>query len=256
MNNTVVYEWLRGDGTPYYIGIGNPRRPYRGKRCCGSPPPRERIVILHEGLDWEKACEIEKELIAFHGRKDLGTGILRNLTNGGEGALGVVISEETRAKMSEAQSGESHPFYGKMGENHPKYGKTLSEETRAKISRACQGRKFSEEHRKKLSKAGLGKKHTKETRAKMSESRRGKKHTEETKEKMSKSQSGENNPRYIPRDWYHPVHGEVLQKSCADLVKMFPEQNLYRGHLSQVALGKQSHHKGWTAIVKMQPTGA
>jgi hypothetical protein len=61
--NTVVYEWRRKDGSPYYVGIGSPKRPYIGRRSCGAPSPRERIVIVHDNLDWETACAIEKQLI-------------------------------------------------------------------------------------------------------------------------------------------------------------------------------------------------
>ena len=103
--NIVVYQWLREDGTPYYIGIGNPRRPYKGRRSCGRPPSRDRIVILHENLEWEEACRIEKELIAFYGRKDLGTGILRNLTDGGDGVVNP--SSHTKEKISKANTGKN-----------------------------------------------------------------------------------------------------------------------------------------------------
>jgi hypothetical protein len=297
--DTVVYEWRREDGSPYYIGIGRPQRPYVGRRSCGSTPPRDRIVILHEGLDWGKACEIERELIAFYGRKDLGTGILRNLTDGGEGANGAVrseetkvklsealsgennpmygknVSEKTRAKISEALSGENHPMYGKTGENHPLYGKKRSEETKAKISgknnpmygktgenHSRYGKTHSEESRAKMSEAKSGKNHpnygkraSEETRIKLSEANLGennpmygKTHAEETKSKMSEGNSGKNNPRYTPRNWYHPVYGEVLQKSSSELIKMFPEQKLGGSSLSAVALGKRSHHKGWIKL--------
>lgn len=249
--NTVVYQWLREDGSPYYIGIGNPRRPYTGKRRCGGPPPKERIVILHKGLEWEEACEIEKELIAFYGRKNSGTGILRNLTDGGEGIQGFRHTEESKIKISKATSGENHPMYGKKhkkesigkmsGGNHYMYGNTLSEKTKAKISEALSG----ENH------PMYGKKHREETIEKISGENHhmyGKTHSEETKVKMSEKKSGKNNPRYTPRNWYHPVHGIVLQKSASELIKMFPEQNLNPSHLSRVALKKRPRHKEWSIV--------
>ena len=270
MGNTVVYQWLGEDGSPYYIGIGTPRRPYIDRRRCGCPPPRERIVILHENLEWEEACEIEKELIAFYGRKDLGTGILRNLTDGGDGARGISeetkrkiskskkgqkLSEETKRKLSKANKGKKLSRETKMkqseaakGENNPFYGKKHSEETKEKISEANKGRKLSDEIKKKISEANKGRKLSEESKKKMSEAKKGQKHSEETKKKLSELSSGKNNPRYTPRNWYHPAYGEVLQKSISDLIKMFPEQKLLRGHLSKVALGKRSHHKGWKII--------
>jgi len=224
--NIVVYQWLREDGTPYYIGIGNPRRPYKGRRRCGHPPSRDRIIILHENLEWEEACRIEKELIAFYGRKDLGTGILRNLTDGGEGAVNP--SKETREKISKSTSGE----------NNPMFGKSHSKETRDKIS-------------KKMSKLRSGKNNP----------NFGKSPSKETREKLSKSLSGKNNPmfgkshsektrkkRFKPKNWYHPDHGKVLQKSSTEMVELFPEQNLCRTTLSRVARGEQACHKGWIAL--------
>ncbi len=224
--DTVVYQWVREDRTPYYIGIGNPRRPYTGRRRCGRPPSRDRIIILHENLEWEEACRIEKELIAFYGREDLGTGILRNLTDGGEGAVNP--SKETREKMSESRSGE----------NHPMFGKSPSKETREKLSKSKSGE----------NNPMFGKSHSKETREKLSKSKSGennpmfgKSHSEETRKKLSKKLSK-------PRNWYHPDHGEVLQKSCLEMIKLFPEQNLNRGNLCSVAKGVQNHHKGWIAL--------
>ena len=243
--NKVVYQWLREDGTPYYIGIGSPRRPYKGRRLCGCPPPRDRIVILHENLEWEEACRIEKELISFYGRKDLGTGILRNLTDGGEGVQGVIFSEETIKKLSESHKGYKHTEESKLklsksisGENHYMYGKSHSKETKEKLSNLLSG----ENH------PMFGKPRSKETREKISKGHQGKKHTEETKRKLSEMNSGENHPRYTPRNWYHPDHGKVFQKSVSEMVKLFPEQNLCCSSLSKVARGEQAYHKGWIAL--------
>lgn len=49
-------------------------------------------------------------------------------------SLGHKHTEETRAKMSEAQKGENHPMFGKTGKDNPRFGKTHSVEAKAKIS--------------------------------------------------------------------------------------------------------------------------
>lgn len=72
----------------------------------------------------------------------------------------------------------------------------------------------------------------------------GKSPSKETRDKIS----GKNSPRYNPRNWYHPDHGKVLQKSSTEMVELFPEQNLSKGHLSNVARGVRSHHKGWITL--------
>jgi hypothetical protein len=72
--------------------------------------------------------------------------------------------------------------------------KTHSEETKAKMSISHKGIKpwnigqtISEDHKAKISKAGKGKSHSEETKAKMSKSLKGKTHSEETKAKISAS---------------------------------------------------------------------
>jgi hypothetical protein len=79
-----TYLWLREDGTPYYAGKGSGNRAFRR----GSPPTER--VILQEHSSEQDAFEAEKQLISFYGRKDLGTGILRNMTDGGDGSSGFI----------------------------------------------------------------------------------------------------------------------------------------------------------------------
>lgn len=113
------------------------------------------IQILTNNKTWEEVCELEKLLIKYYGRKDLGLGNLCNLTDGGEGTFGVIRSEELRKKYGswnigrkpteehlqknrEANSGEKNSFYKK---SHPpelveqirqkNIGRKASEETRA-----------------------------------------------------------------------------------------------------------------------------
>jgi hypothetical protein len=117
MRKFLVYAFCREDNTFYYIGKGTPRRPY-SKRPKGikPPPDKNRILILHRDLDEETAFEYERKLILFYGRKDIGTGILRNMTDGGDGVAGWVPSEDWRKQKSESMKGENNPFYGKT---HP-----------------------------------------------------------------------------------------------------------------------------------------
>jgi lambda repressor-like predicted transcriptional regulator len=90
-----TYAYLREDRTPYYIGKGEKNRAYvrhwRSKSRGGyfDPPPTDRILILKRFNSEYDAYKHEIYMIAVLGRKDLGTGILRNLTNGGEGMSGV-----------------------------------------------------------------------------------------------------------------------------------------------------------------------
>ena len=95
-----TYAYLREDGTPYYIGKGKDYRLYSKKGRPCNLPPRERIIKLKQNLTEEKAFKHEIYMIAVFGRKDLGTGILYNRSNGGDGVSGRVFSEESKIKMS------------------------------------------------------------------------------------------------------------------------------------------------------------
>lgn len=94
-----TYLWLRDDGTPYYVGKGKGDRAFRK----GSPPVDR--IILQEWPSEEDAFAAERFLIAFYGRKDNGTGILRNLSDGGEGPGGVIFTPQWRAKLSAKKRG-------------------------------------------------------------------------------------------------------------------------------------------------------
>ena len=81
-----TYAYLREDRTPYYIGKGSGGRAYKKERREFKPPKdKSRIIFLKQNLTEEEAFKHEIYMIAVFGRKDLGTGILRNLTDGGEG---------------------------------------------------------------------------------------------------------------------------------------------------------------------------
>lgn len=159
----------------FYVGISNrkdKKRAYNTKTRTSIwhnivNKTEYRVDILFDNLTWEEACIKEKELISLYGRININTGILVNLTDGGEGAIGVVVKESTRKLLSEANKGK-----------HNKLGFVVSEETKEKIRIANRG-KFSDERRQRLSILRKGKK-------------RGP-HSEETKEKIRQRLIGNKN---------------------------------------------------------------
>lgn len=107
-----VYRHIRLDtNQPFYIGIGSDKNYFRANQKTSSKrnsywvnivsKTDYEVEILLDDLTWQEACEKEKEFIALYGRKDNNTGILSNMTDGGEGVLNVNVSDITRAKLSE-----------------------------------------------------------------------------------------------------------------------------------------------------------
>ena len=184
--NKCVYEYRLPEsegGHTYYVGQGNYRRPYAPHpysdfkdNACIKPTDKNQIIIIKKNLTEQEAKDLEIELIAKHGRLDIGEGYLLNRTAGGEGTNGYILSEETRRKLSEAQK-----------------GKKMSEESKRKMSEAHKGIKnpnfgkpHSKEHRRKISESGKGRIHSEESKRKMSEKASGRIRSEENKRNISK----------------------------------------------------------------------
>lgn len=100
-----VYAYLRSDGTPYYIGKGSGKRAWDKRHLIAVPNDKSKILILESNLSEIGALAIERRMIRWFGRKDLGTGILHNKTDGGEGTSGLIVKPEVRKMSSERLKG-------------------------------------------------------------------------------------------------------------------------------------------------------
>lgn len=143
-----VYEHRRADnGEVFYIGKGSRTK----KKAFGraySTENRNRYwnnIVNKHGFTAHILCEFDKECDAFSMEIDLinkygnvfKSGRLCNMTNGGEGACGRVMSDRTKQIKRLLWLGEKGYWYGKVG---PNKGISLSIETRLKISESNKGR--------------------------------------------------------------------------------------------------------------------
>jgi hypothetical protein len=176
-----VYRDPSRSNEAIYVGKGRGRRAYDHLARKDKHPFTQRLQLMKRNSiepDIEILC-CNNEGVAFaaealsikvFGRKDLGTGTLLNLTDGGEGTSGRFTSVETRQKMSDA-----------------KKGKPLKTETKQKLSNINKGKSPSVETLQKRSASLKGK----------ISPMKGKVHSAETRQKMSDAQKGIPKPKAV-----------------------------------------------------------
>lgn len=175
-----VYQHLNPqNGEPFYVGKGQGKRAFakhnRNRywnnkvQCYGG----FEVKFIAKELDEELAFIVEMEAIDLY--KRLGHK-LANITNGGEGASGMVHSEETKRKIAEKATGRK----GFFGPHH------FTEEAREKIIASNKRRITTQKMKEKSTFKGMS--HTEQHKEKMRKLMKGRVFSEETLQKMREAQ--------------------------------------------------------------------
>jgi hypothetical protein len=154
-----TYLYLREDGSPYYVGKGQGRRAYIIQKWH-KPPKDHSKITLQYWVDEDTALAYERYQIDFWGRKDIGSGILINHTDGGDeppSHKGKSQSESHKKKIGDALRGKPKSKASRTNMSIARIGTSLSEETKKRMSESHMGRQVSEETRRKISEANKGK---------------------------------------------------------------------------------------------------
>ena len=120
MTSVFTYIDRKSDGTPFYVGVGSKRRMRKTERnwshteVINSDPHWTREVI--ETGELSQCLELEAFIIGELGRKDLNSGILTNLNDGGTGNNNTTFWDSVgyRDKMSAIHKAERATPTGKQ----------------------------------------------------------------------------------------------------------------------------------------------
>jgi hypothetical protein len=213
-----VYLYLREDGTPYYVGKGKNKRAWE-KHNVNIPKDNQRIKFVATKLLEKEAFMLEIRLIQMYGRKDNNTGILRNITDGGEGSSG----------REPWNKGKNMPEYVCEKMRTRAIGRVQTSETIAKRILKITGKRRTAEQ--KLNLIGF----------------KGRTHSNETKEIMAIKKRGKkpSNYDYTIYEWknYDLELIETLTKS--DFSKKY---NISSGNISKLFSGERKSAGGWSLI--------
>ena len=194
MNNYYTYALINPfTNQPFYIGKGKKNRAMdhinealktSNKESNPNKLNTIREILSNNGkviikyidtnLTEKLAFELEIFVIELLGRSNNNTGILTNMTKGGEGC-----------------GGENNPNYGKRGEDSIWWGRHHTEETKRKQSEKQKGKIISEEHKQNMRKPKSEQGRLNIAKARLESDYRP---SEETKRKTSETLKGRPSP--------------------------------------------------------------
>lgn len=230
MNIYYIYAWVRKNGTPYYIGKGKGLRAWQ-KHEGQFKPTHNRIIIMESGLTELGALALERRYIRWWGRKDIGTGILYNQTDGGDGA---------------AFPGELNNQYGKTGSLSHWYGvkrpRTLQHNERQRVAqRASKKPRYTrtEDHKRLMADSCReAKKDLLGTRWWTNGVTSCQSHTSPGPE-WHLGQLNANTRRWLVTD------PDGKEYSIISMSAFCRQHNLNKTLMSKVAKGRPASHRGW-----------
>ncbi len=146
-----IYQHLRlSDDVVFYVGKGTGRRAWdhlnRNPHWHRTVKKHGlKVVIVKRNLSERKAFLLEASLIKKFGRRDLDTGTLVNLSDGGEGNSGRLVSKEQRMLMSKhAQERVANPEYRKSVARGMREWAAVPENRKELLRRAAKATKLSQ----------------------------------------------------------------------------------------------------------------
>lgn len=179
-----LYRHIRFDkNIPFYIGIGHNKngndKYQRANWIYRKNSIWKRIVsktnygieVVIDDLSLEDALIKEKEFIKMYGRINNNTGILANLTDGGEGTSGIIRSDEFKEKQRQLKIGikVSDETKEKMRISH-----LLNKESINKLierNKILKSKPLTENHKNKIRNSHMGLRASDKTKKLMSEIR-------------------------------------------------------------------------------------
>lgn len=220
MKDFYVYVHRRAsDGRVFYVGKGRNRRAWvKGRRGNHWQHIVKKyglcVQIAVSGLDEVCAFSIERMIIAKYGRSNL-----VNLTDGGEGTSGNVVTEKAKEHLRQVN-----------------IGRFVSDETRQKISASNKGRTITEEHRKAVGRANAMRPPSEKQRAAVILANSIRRVSDDTRAKISAS-------RRDPK-LYTLAHGEYGERTTT-IYEFEKSHGLDGSNIRRLLSGKARSHKGW-----------